>query len=65
MSRKYWCKGKDYGVEVTHIEHLLYAGSCVRPLDHTGETEFLWDGVYILMGKGVGTERKQRNDPFN
>lgn len=50
---------------MTRIEHLLYAGSCVRPLDHTEETEFLLDGVYILMGKGVGTERKQRNDPFN
>lgn len=65
MRRKCWCKGKDSGIEVTHIERLLSAGSSVRPLDHTGETEFLLDGVYILVGKGVGTERKQRNDPLN
>lgn len=50
---------------MTRIENLLSAGSRVRPLDHTGETEFLLDGVYILAGKGVGTGRKRRNDPFN
>lgn len=62
MSRKYWYKEKDDGIEVTYIECLLYARSCVGPLDHTGETKFLLDGVHILEGTGVGTEGKKRNE---
>lgn len=57
MSRKHWCKEKDDGIEVMYTECLLYTGSCVRPLNHTGETKFLFNGVYISMGVGGGGQR--------